>query len=427
MRVMVEVRWGKASGKKAVIEPGTTLRIGRVDTRCDFAIEHDRQLSGIHCEVAWDGTRAVLRDKQSRLGTMLNGERVTEALLANGDWIKAADTNLMVYFEEHTPPKREADIAMTEVKEKALAGLEAETEPLFAVLDAARNNRILELLRESVEEHRSLYEGVKGDVLEDKAPYLVRLPKGTRLLRKLVAEGWGKRWGIYLTSKRPFREVRMHLRRFLMVKDDETDKRIYFRFCDPGAFRVVWPTTTVRQKAYFFADMGAVLFEDQDGAVTRVVAEGAGCEGTWRIRKGQMVAIGRAIGIEEFEVRMAQRLREFAPYSLSIGERQVRRVIRLGVERAKPYGITNPGLLRLYVDMMAMYGSFFDADPFLPWAGKALRDESVLDARARMDWLHATMLQYFGEVSGPRRAFDWAGPTRLSPRNYRLRTERPKV
>ena len=82
MRVMVEVRWGKASGKKAVIEPGTTLRIGRVDTRCDFAIEHDRQLSGIHCEVAWDGTRAVLRDKQSRLGTMLNGERVTEATLA---------------------------------------------------------------------------------------------------------------------------------------------------------------------------------------------------------------------------------------------------------------------------------------------------------------------------------------------------------
>ena len=28
----------------------------------------------------------------------------------------------MVYFEEHTPPKREADIAMTEVKEKALVG-----------------------------------------------------------------------------------------------------------------------------------------------------------------------------------------------------------------------------------------------------------------------------------------------------------------
>ena len=83
-----------------------------------------------------------------------------------------------------------------------------------------------------------------------------------------MPRGGGGGGEFHSTSKRPFREVRTHLRRFLMVKDDETDKRIYFRFFDPGAFRVVWPTTTVRQRAYFFADMGAVLFEERT-AVTR--------------------------------------------------------------------------------------------------------------------------------------------------------------
>jgi hypothetical protein len=38
---------------------------------------------------------------------------------------------------------------------------EAERAPMFAILDAARDDRILELARQSVEAHQSLYEGVQ--------------------------------------------------------------------------------------------------------------------------------------------------------------------------------------------------------------------------------------------------------------------------
>jgi Domain of unknown function (DUF4123) len=102
-----------------------------------------------------------------------------------------------------------------------------------------------------------------------QAPYLVRLPKGARLLKQLVLEGWGKGWGIYLTCQRPFDEVRTHLRRFLMVMNDQTEERMFFRFYDPQALRLFLPTCAPRQKAQFFGEIGAFLAENKDGEVLR--------------------------------------------------------------------------------------------------------------------------------------------------------------
>ena len=53
------------------------------------------------------------------------------------------------------------------------------------------------------------------------------------LLDRLVREGWGERWGIFLTSAAPFKEVRRHFRRFLMIEMLETTEKLYFRFYDP--------------------------------------------------------------------------------------------------------------------------------------------------------------------------------------------------
>src|SRR6185436_18904504 len=105
-----------------------------------------------------------------------------------------------------------------------------EQAPLYAVLDAAREERILTLLRSSPEHAQSLYEGPQGEELEDVAPYLVALPRDSWLLERLVGEGWGEGWGIYLTCRRPFAEVRRQLRRHLMVTLKETEERLYFRF-----------------------------------------------------------------------------------------------------------------------------------------------------------------------------------------------------
>ncbi len=98
---------------------------------------------------------------------------------------------------------------------------------LHVVLDAARSDRILQVLSEAVEEHRSLYEGVKGQALDDVAPYVVTLPAGSRLLGQLVEEGWLNRWGIFLEGA-VLAPAAAPARRFLMVEVESDD--LHFRF-----------------------------------------------------------------------------------------------------------------------------------------------------------------------------------------------------
>jgi hypothetical protein len=155
-----------------------------------------------------------------------------------------------------------------------MAYLRRRGEPLFAVLDAARDDRVLAWLYESGLEHHSLYEGPKGDVLADVAPYLVRLELDAPLLRQLVEEGWGQAFGVLVTSRARPKDVRSRLRRLLMVQT-ESSKQVYFRFYDPRVLRVFLPIATPRQVSWFFGggEMGAYVLEDRDPAGVLVFTE----------------------------------------------------------------------------------------------------------------------------------------------------------
>jgi pSer/pThr/pTyr-binding forkhead associated (FHA) protein len=283
-RVIVAVKWGPSAGRKAVVAPGEVLRVGR-GALSDLVIPNDLQMSPVHLELAWDGERCSFRDLQSARGTLRNGDPgATEGEIRHGDWLKAGETVLTVHLEGATQPtsvdmdddvddesrrEQEAQKQQAATAELALPELlSAAQAPLFAVLDSARDPRILELLRESVEEHHSLYDGVEGETMAHVAPYLVRLAPDSRLLTALVREGWGRRWGIYLTSPQSFASVRRHLRRYLMVERQDRNERVYFRFYDPAVLRVFLPATTVLQRAELFAGTGEMIFESERGLVT---------------------------------------------------------------------------------------------------------------------------------------------------------------
>lgn len=277
-RCIVEVRWGKLAGTKAVIEQGSSLRVGRT-RRADFVVPHDGKLSGVHFELSWDGERCRLRDLESLTGTRLGGEPVNEGQVPHGGWIDAGETDFMVYFEGHTPApdeldeEEEAELNIDERRRRSrrreAAARAFDTlrrrmaqEKLYAVLDASRGPRILQLLREAVEPHRSLYEGEDGEVLESVAPYLVGpMQADSGLLERLVREGWGRQWGIFCTSSKPFQEVRRHWRRFLTVTVQETGQRLYFRFYDPACLRNLWGMFSERQKVQLTSRIGALIFE----------------------------------------------------------------------------------------------------------------------------------------------------------------------
>ena len=120
------------------------------------------------------------------------------------------------------------------------------------------------------------------------------------------------------------------------------------------------------------------------------------------IRREQMDLFEQE-AVRNFENRMLAHLQEcFPKHSKFLGEPGVRQVIRCGLERAKGYGLETERGLRLYVDLMFLLGSGFDADPQLPWAAEILNDKKLPDEAFRIDRLHEKATEYLDKVGGAR-------------------------
>ncbi len=265
-RAIAEVVFGEFRGTRRIIEPGATLRVGRTE-EADFVITHDRYLSGVHFALDWDGRRCRLRDLGSATGVQLSGEAVQVAEVAHGDWIRAGETDLMVFFEDHTPPSEPDDEVLeaeqvATLRDRSYDSLSQHVDRLFGVLDATRGNRVVALLREHVDTFRCLYEGPEAETLAEAAPFLVQFRRDSRLLQRVVNEGWGQRWGIFLIANKRLDDVRRHLRRFLITNDD-TGGQMYFRYYDPVVLQDVMKTITPRQKGQLFAEIDAFIVEDR--------------------------------------------------------------------------------------------------------------------------------------------------------------------
>lgn len=150
----------------------------------------------------------------------------------------------------------------TKNNKQLLALLKNDFQPLYAVLDAARDPLVLARLLYSQAQYQSLYKGPAGDSLAQVAPYLVRLTADSPFLETLVAEGWGKSWGVYLTCNSEFAELRRHLRHFLEVWHPD-GKQVYFRFYDPRVLRVYLPSCAPEEIKQFLGPIGAYLMEDE--------------------------------------------------------------------------------------------------------------------------------------------------------------------
>lgn len=281
-RGIVRLLFGKTGGRRFVLRAGQIARVGRGED-VDVSLDHDRAVERAHCMIGFDG-RAFRVFDTSTTGTLVGGAPWSSGLVPAGQYVLVGHTTLRLFAEDLTPPLApDRDPARLERAARALAKLEAiaAERPLFGVLDAARSERVVTLLDEAVDDSRSLYEGPQGDALADCAPHLVRFEPGSGLLRRVVEEGFGLGWGVFLTSPEPLRVVRRHLRRFLMVRAEPTLERYYFRFYDPRVLRDFLPIATARQRGNLFgpftAESGelgaspcaieAFHFEGEDGAL----------------------------------------------------------------------------------------------------------------------------------------------------------------
>lgn len=111
---------------------------------------------------------------------------------------------------------------------------------------------------------------------------------------------------------------------------------------------------------------------------------------------------------EVFVAEMVKHMWTFAPnHCRVIGEAQVRRVVGLGLERAKAYGFTYRGPLRFYLELMFMFGAEFDSDPQFPsWARDLLRLRTVDDQMYRADRIYRGLSDFHDRAVA--RAVSWS-------------------
>jgi len=298
MPVFLEVRSGPQAGNKIRLEQGRTLRVGRTD-RADFACTEDAHMSSLHFSLGWQGADCRLTDLNSRNGVLVNGQTVTAVVLRDGDSIVAGDTTFVIHIDPDQPTVASAAAALasppvaTTAQDRLVPLMRRDLQPLYAILDAARDVRILALLVNHKEECQSLYEGAEGMQLAQVAPYLVRLVPDSKLVDALVKEGWGKSWGVYLTCDGDFQGIRRHLRHFLQVRLPDGEQ-VYFRFYDPRVMRIFLPTCTAEEAYQFF------------GPIKRYVLEGEEPEQLW-----EFTTVGR--GAEKRVLSLTQPAFQNAP------------------------------------------------------------------------------------------------------------------
>ncbi len=268
-RAILKVLWGKSASQKLVLNANQSVRVGRGE-EAELSLPLDRNLSVTHFAVDYAHGMIRVRDLASLGGTKVDGAPFASGAVDSGSVIQAGDTMFRVFLERHTPSS-ELDENPERIAAARVALPLLRSEPsLYGVFDAARDPRITSLLDESVDEAWSLYDGAGGDAMADVAPYLVRFRADSDLLDVLVGEGWGLGWGIYFSADRPLREVRRHLRRFLMVEAEDAREKMYFRYYDPRVLRAFLPMATPRQRSELFGDLSVFLYEDEHMVLHRV-------------------------------------------------------------------------------------------------------------------------------------------------------------
>ena len=123
------------------------------------------------------------------------------------------------------------------------------------------------------------------------------------------------------------------------------------------------------------------------------------------IRAKQMGVL-QEVALNSFESEMLEHLADFSPSLFkAVGEEGMRETIRFGIAKAANYGFTFRGPVRFYLELMLLFGSYFDTDPQYPWANEILSNRDSDSQMQCADLLYDKTMDYRQKVFGQEDAY----------------------
>lgn len=393
---------GPSKGKRVPLQAGATLRVGRT-ARADLALPEDTFLSGVHFEVMEEGESCTLRDLNSSNGTVFQQGRVSAVRLGAGSTFTAGRTQFTVVNEVPEEPKvavPAVEALLPESRARLLLELRTNQQPLYAVLDASRDPRVLATLLQHKTQYAWLFEPGTPPELMSFAPYLLPLPADSPALEALIDSGWTEHWGIYLTSRSSPWELLAFLKRLLLVQQPDGQEAL-LRFYDPRVLRPLLGSATAWQQPFLFGTVDRYLIPGEepqtattfvqgrngveqseillaeDGRTELVVPVSGSEQGPPPATRDRLVLLSRQMAkleareCDSFTESLVSEMQALFPERFAIPE-QGAEWVRHGVAQPSRYGIQAEADVRTYVSLVMQLGRDFDVDPQLPWASHLL-------------------------------------------------------
>lgn len=138
---------------------------------------------------------------------------------------------------------------------------------VFAVVDAARDDKIHHMLQTYESDCYSLYFGDEAENLESVSPYLLKLKEGDLFTDWYIKNVYGNTASILMTSTNNELELQAHLQNYAKpLMEFETDEgikfqEIFFAFYDPRVFPNYLRSISLEHRVAFLKPFQAVFYE----------------------------------------------------------------------------------------------------------------------------------------------------------------------
>jgi pSer/pThr/pTyr-binding forkhead associated (FHA) protein len=315
MAIALFIATGPNAGQQIPVGTGQMVRVGRT-SRADYAFPNDTYLSGVHFEIGYNEGGCAIRDLGSSNGTFVNGTRLEQASVAvnDGDEITAGEMTFLVQVSSGEQPlaapatvaavagasvvspertarmftpgfesKALAQTALTGDQKRARDILMYQNAPLFAVVDAVRDQTLPQLLSMPSLRSQPLFASDLAGGGAGHAPILVELGQASSLseradvhafLEALLRAGWGKSWGIFLTSLSSLDDLAAHFHGFLLAHSGD-ERTLHLRLYDPRVLRAFLPTCEPAEIAAIFGPIVSYLIESDRPDTMLALSRGA--------------------------------------------------------------------------------------------------------------------------------------------------------